>query len=52
MRWITAASLLYATYLVVKCPCDVLASCQQSQFYAATAAPLIAVALINANKIV
>ena len=51
-RWAIAASLLYATYLVVKCPCDVLASCQQTQFYAATALPLVAVAVINANRIV
>ena len=51
VRWLSVASLLYATYLVAKCPCDILASCQQEQFYAATAAPLIAVALINANKV-
>ena len=51
MRWATAVSLVYATYLVVKCPCDVLASCQQTQFYIATAVPLVAVAFINANQI-
>jgi hypothetical protein len=50
-RWVLAASLLYASYLVFKCPCDVLASCQQTEFYAATAIPLIAVAVINANKL-
>ena len=48
-RWLTAASLLYATYLVVKCPCEVLAACQQQQFYAATIVPLVIVATINAN---
>jgi hypothetical protein len=51
-RWLTAASLVYATYLVIKCPCEVLASCQQEQFYAATAVPLVLVAVINANGIV
>lgn len=51
-RILVAASLIYAAYVVVKCPCDVLASCQQTQFYAATFFPIIAVAVINANKIV
>lgn len=51
-RWAVAASLLYATYVVVKCPCDVLASCQQTQFYAATVLPVVVVAVINANGIV
>jgi hypothetical protein len=46
------ASLLYAAYLVVKCPCDVLASCQQQHFYAATATPLLVIAILNANNIV
>ena len=52
LRWAVAASLLYAAYVVVKCPCDVLASCQQAQFYAATVASLVVVAVVNANKIV
>jgi hypothetical protein len=51
-RWLTAASLLYATYVVLKCPCDVLASCQQTEFYTATIAPLVIVATMNANRIV
>ena len=52
LRWAVAASLLYATYVVVKCPCDVLASCQQTQFYAATIVPIVVIATLNANKIV
>lgn len=51
VRWMSAASLLYATYLVVKCPCDILASCQQAHFYAATLAPVAIVAFINVNRI-
>jgi hypothetical protein len=50
-RWAVAASLLYAAYVVVKCPCSVLASCQQAHFYAATLLPVVAVAVINANEI-
>jgi hypothetical protein len=52
VRWLSTASLLYASYLVFSCPCDVLASCQQQQFYAAAATPLIVIALMNANNIV
>ena len=51
-RWAVAASLLYATYVVMKCPCEVLASCQQAHFYAATVTPLVVVAVMNANGIV
>lgn len=51
-RWLTVASLTYAAYLVIKCPCDVLASCQQEQFYAATLGPLALIAFMNANSIV
>ena len=51
-RWAVAVSLLYASYVVVKCPCDVLASCQQMSFYTATIIPVVVVAVINANGIV
>jgi hypothetical protein len=51
VRIAVAASLLYATYVVIKCPCDVIASCQQTQFYAATVLPIIVVAIVNANSI-
>lgn len=51
VRWLATASLLYATYLVVSCPCEVLASCQQERFYLATLAPLATIAVINANGI-
>ena len=52
IRLAVAASLIYATYVVIKCPCDVLASCQQAHFYAATIAPIVVVAVVNANRIV
>ena len=50
LRWAVAASLLYATYVVIKCPCEVLASCQQVHFYAATVIPVVVIAVVNANK--
>ena len=46
-RWVIAGSLLYATYLVVQCPCDKPVSCTQPQFYAATLAPVAAVVALN-----
>jgi len=46
-RVVVVASLLYATWVVASCPCKVVAECKQGEFYAATALPLVLVALLN-----
>ena len=43
-----AASLLYATYLVVKCPCGTPVQCSQMAFYVAALGPVVYVAVCNA----
>ena len=50
-RAMATASLLYAAYVVSQCPCEVLAECQVSTFYAAAGLPILLVAFINANHI-
>lgn len=50
-RLVMVASLLYATYLTVTCPCDVVVECKQGQFYMATAVPLVLAIYLNANRL-
>ncbi len=50
-RYAIAASLLYATYITVQCPCDPLLGCHLPHFYLSTLAPVALVVLMN-RKIV
>lgn len=45
-----AGSLVYAAYLVIKCPCGVPVACSQTAFYVATLAPIAYVALCNSAR--
>ena len=45
-----AGSLVYAAYLVLKCPCGVPLQCSQTAFYVATLAPVAFVALCNSAR--
>ena len=47
LRWTMAASLAYATYLVIQCPCKTPVGCIQGKFYAAVLLPVVATALFN-----
>jgi len=49
LRWTMAASLAYATFLVIQCPCKTPVGCIQGQFYAAVLLPVAATALFNAK---
>lgn len=47
LRWAMAASLTYATVLVIMCPCKTPVGCKQGQFYAAVLLPVAATAFMN-----
>jgi hypothetical protein len=46
---VLTGSLLYATWLVVKCPCESLVGCSQQHFYAAILIPAVIVGVMNAR---
>jgi hypothetical protein len=52
VRWAMVGSLLYATYLVAKCPCRLPASCSKNKFYAATLLPVIITVALHQNPAV
>lgn len=47
VRWLGAASMVYAAYMLLRCPCDTLVSCKQGEFYAWALAPVAVVAAMN-----
>lgn len=49
-RLAITASLIYSAWLVYKCPCDTLVACQRTEFYLATLAPVIAIAVMNVKN--
>ena len=46
-RYAIAASLLYATFITVQCPCDPLLGCHLPHFYLSTLAPVALVIYMN-----
>ena len=46
-KLLLSGSLLYASYLIYKCPCDTVVKCQRWSFYTATLAPVVYVAWCN-----
>ena len=50
VRWAMVASLGYATYLVIMCPCPTPVGCSQGQFYGAVLLPVVATSLLNAKS--
>ena len=47
VRFIMAGSLVYATYIVLVCPCAKPVACKQPQFYAATLLPVALTFFLN-----
>ena len=47
VRWVMVASLTYATYTVIMCPCAKPVACKQPQFYAATLLPVALAFFLN-----
>jgi hypothetical protein len=49
LRYAMVGSLLYATYLVLSCPCDAPVRCSKVAFYTATLAPVAATVMLDGS---
>jgi len=44
---VLSASLLFASYLIVKCPCDPICECNKTYVYASLGLPLLYIIAVN-----